>query len=68
MDTELSQRLALIEEKVEKILISAEKTRKYFKWTLIISVAFVVLPAIGLIFVIPAFLSSYLGPLQSLTQ
>jgi type IV secretory pathway component VirB8 len=68
MDTELSQRLALIEEKIEKIAISVEKTRKYFKWTLIISIGLVVIPAIGLVFVVPAFLSSYLGSLQSLTQ
>jgi type IV secretory pathway component VirB8 len=55
-----------LEEKVDKILISVEKTRKYFMWTLIISIAVVVLPAIALVFVIPQFLSSYLGPIQSL--
>ncbi len=68
MDTELSQRLALIEEKVEKIYVSVERTRNYFKWTLILSIAVVVIPGILLAFAIPAFLSNYLGPLQSLTQ
>ena len=68
MDTELSQRLSLLEEKTEKIFISVEKTRKYFKWTLIISVAVVVIPGILLAFAIPAFLSTYLGQIQNLTQ
>ena len=68
MDTELSQRLAVLEEKVEKILTSVEKTRKYFLWVLIISIAMVVLPAIGLAFAIPSFLSNYVAPIQTLTQ
>lgn len=44
--------------KLEKIFISVEKTRKYFLWTLIISVAFVVLPLVGLVFMIPQFLNT----------
>jgi type IV secretory pathway component VirB8 len=65
MEPELAQRFAALEEKVGKIYISVEKTRKYFLWTMIISVAFVVLPAIGLIFVIPQFLNSYLGSINA---
>jgi type IV secretory pathway component VirB8 len=68
MDNETSQRLALLEEKIEKIYISVEKTRKYFLWTLIISVALFVLPVIGLAFAIPAFMTNYVAPLQSLSQ
>ena len=68
MDQELSQRLTALEEKVEKIFISVEKTRKYFLWTLIVSVALFVLPVIGLAFAIPAFLTNYVAPLQSLSQ
>lgn len=57
-EQELGQKLASIEEKVDKIYASTEKTRKYFMWTLIISVALVVLPAIGLLFAIPTFIST----------
>ncbi len=57
-----------LEEKVDKIYISVEKTRKYFLWTLIISVALVVLPAIGLLFAIPTFLTNYVGTIQTLSQ
>jgi len=49
---------------VEEIYISVEKTRKYFLWTLIITVVMIVLPLIGLAIVIPIFmqtLSSSLG-------
>ena len=46
------------DEKLDAIYKSVEKTRKYFLWTLIISVALIVLPLIGMIFAIPAFLNS----------
>ena len=68
MDSELTQRLTTLEEKVDKIFISVEKTRKYFLWTLIISVVLFILPAIGLLFAIPAFMTNYIAPIQSLTQ
>lgn len=58
MDEDLKKRFEELEKKVEAIFVSVEKTRKYFFWTLVISVAVVVLPAIGLIFVIPQFLST----------
>ena len=68
MDQETSQRLSVLEEKIEKIFVSVEKTRKYFLWTLIISVVLVVLPAIGLLFAVPAFLTNYVNPIQQLSQ
>jgi type II secretory pathway component PulF len=46
-------------KKIDGIYKSVEKTRKYFLWTLIISIVVVVLPLIGLVFVIPQFLSLY---------
>ncbi|MDO8601663.1 MAG: hypothetical protein Q7R62_00820 [bacterium] len=54
-----------IQEKLDAIYKSVEKTRKYFKWTLIVSIVVIVLPLIGLLFAIPAFLKSF-GSLQTL--
>jgi uncharacterized protein YqhQ len=68
MDPNLESRLAALEEKVDKVFISSEKTRKYFLWTMWTSVALFVLPAIGLVFVIPMFLTNYVQPIQQLTQ
>lgn len=68
MDSELSTRLQQLEEKLDAIYISVEKTRKYFQWTLIITVVLFILPLIGLVFVVPLFLTNYVGQLQSLTQ
>jgi len=45
-----------LETKIDAIYESVEKTRKYFMWTLIITVALVVLPLIGLMFVLPSFI------------
>ena len=55
---EVLQKIADLEKKADAIYKSVEKTRKYFMWTLILSVAFFVIPLIGLIFVIPQFISS----------
>jgi len=59
MDEDMKQRMAVLEGKIDAIYATTEKTRKYFQWTLIITVALVVLPAIGLIFAIPSFISTY---------
>lgn len=48
-----------LEKKLNAIFASVEKTRKYFKWTLIVSIIVIVLPLIGLLFVLPTFLSTY---------
>ena len=58
MDEVILQKLTEQEKKIEAIYVSVEKTRKYFLWTLIISVGVVVLPLVGLMFAIPFFLST----------
>jgi len=58
-DLELRQRLDALEKKVETTFQSAEKSRKYLLWTAIITVAVIVLPLIGLVFVIPSFVNTY---------
>jgi len=59
----LIKRLDSQDEILGKIYKSTEKTRKYFLWTLIISVSLFILPLIGMIFVIPMFLSTYTSTL-----
>ena len=59
MEQDLQARLESIEKKVDEVYVSAEKTRKYFLWTAIITVAAIVLPLIGLAFTLPSVISSY---------
>ncbi|MCX6738757.1 MAG: hypothetical protein NT098_01735 [Candidatus Parcubacteria bacterium] len=59
MENEILERLSKDEEKLDKILVSVEKTRKYIFWTMVITVVFLVLPLVGLIFAIPSFISTY---------
>ncbi len=66
MDTELDQRLKEQDQKLDAIWQSVEKSRKYFLAVLWITVIVVVLPLIGLVFAIPAFLSSYSVGLEGL--
>ncbi len=61
MEEDVIKKLAQMEQKIDAIYKSAEKTRKYFLWTIIGSVILFILPLIGLIFVIPQFLSA-IGP------
>ncbi|MDZ7611329.1 MAG: hypothetical protein U5L10_01060 [Candidatus Moranbacteria bacterium] len=59
MDPETKKSLDDQDEMLQKIYASVEKTRKYFLWTLIISIATVVLPLIGLAILIPYVFSAY---------
>ncbi len=51
---------------IEKIYISVEKTRKYFLWTMIVTLVTFILPLIILGFVLPSFLGTYTSQLQGL--
>ena len=55
---EILRKLAEQEKKLDAIYKSAERTLKYFLWTLIITIALIVLPAIGLFFAVPALLKT----------
>lgn len=61
---EVLKKLAELEAKIDSVYKSAEKTRKYFMWTLIISVVVMVLPLIGLLFAIPALMGALGGNLD----
>jgi len=63
MEEALAQKIAEIEKKLDAVFRSVEKMRKFFFWTLVITLVMVALPLIGLVFAIPA----YLGALSGLT-
>ena len=58
-EQQILQKLIELEEKIDKVYKSTERTRKYILWMFIISILVVVLPLIGLLFIIPQFLSLY---------
>lgn len=60
-EQQILQKFKELEEKLDKVYKSTELTRKYILTMLIISVLVIVLPLIGLIFLIPQFLSVYSG-------
>jgi hypothetical protein len=55
---QILQKIEAQEEKINQIYVSVEKTRKYFLWTMIITIIAFVLPLIGLMFAIPAMLNT----------
>ena len=68
MQEDAQKKLSELEAKIDAIYISVEKTRKYFLWTMFITVALLVLPMIGLLFAIPAFLTNYVGALSEISM
>lgn len=64
MDPALNSRLDVLEQKIDAAYRSAEKTRKYILWTVIITVAFIVIPLVLLPFAASSLLSSYSGALS----
>ncbi|KND50042.1 MAG: hypothetical protein AB203_03575 [Parcubacteria bacterium C7867-008] len=67
MDPVLEARLTTLEQKIDAVYVSTEKTRKYFMWTMIISIVLFVLPLIGAALLVPTFLSSYTSSIDALT-
>lgn len=65
MEQNLEKRIDELEQKVDKIYASVEKTRKYFLWTLIATLVVFVLPLLAAVFIIPSFISSYTSALGS---
>ncbi len=59
MDAELSARLDTLEKKLDDTYKSAEKTRRYILFIVILTLVAFVLPLLGLIFAVPAMLASY---------
>jgi hypothetical protein len=59
MDPVLQAKLEALEKKIDAVYVSAEKTRKYFFWTGVITLAVIVLPLLALPFVLGQFLSYY---------
>ncbi len=66
MEEEVIKKLNEQEIKIDAIYKSVEKTRKYFLAIIWISVICFVIPLIGLLFVLPAFISSYIGSFTGL--
>jgi len=66
MEQEINKKLIELEQKVNKIYDSVEKTRKYFLWTMIITVVIIFVPLIIMTFVLPSFISNYTSNLSGL--
>ena len=61
------EKFAEQDKKLDAIFKSAEKMRKYFLWTMWVTIIMIVVPLIGLAFVIPSFLSTLPTNLGSLS-
>ena len=57
MEEEIYKKIEAQDKKLEKIYNSIEKMRKYFLWTLIVTLVMIILPIIGLFLIIPKFFS-----------
>lgn len=60
--------LQTLSAKLDAIYVSTEKTRIYFKWTLIATLVAFVLPLLLALFIVPSFIASYTQTLSSLVQ
>ena len=64
MEEEIINKIQEQDKKLEDIFRSVEKTRKYFLWTVIITVVTFVLPLIMFMIFIPKILGVYTGGLN----
>lgn len=61
MNEDILSKIKEQEEKLDKIYYSVEKTRKYFLATLIATVVVILLPLVGMLFIVPRIISIYTG-------
>jgi len=61
MDTELKNRLDILEQKIDKANKNLKTIKNVFLWTFIVTMAAIVIPLIAMVFVIPNFISSIGG-------
>lgn len=66
IDPELAAKLDELGLKVDRAYQTSEKVRTYLFWTGVVTIALIVLPAIGLVFALPQFISSYTTTLNGL--
>ncbi|NQS89681.1 hypothetical protein HQ584_07840 [Patescibacteria group bacterium] len=64
MEGEILKKIEMQDKKLEEICRFVEKTRKYFLWTLIVTLVLFILPLVGLLLVVPKFLSIYASGLD----
>lgn len=55
---EILKKIEEQQQKIDAIYVSVEKTRKYFLWTIIITVVTIVLPIVVMIIMIPWLMST----------
>ncbi len=58
MDKELLERFRVQEKKLDEINRSLERMRRYFFWKFVATVVIIILPIIGVSFLIPKLLSN----------
>ncbi|TSC71434.1 MAG: Uncharacterized protein G01um101470_608 [Parcubacteria group bacterium Gr01-1014_70] len=66
MENEVLLKIKEQDAKLDAIWKSVEKTRKYFLVIMWVTVVLFVLPLVGLVFIIPRFLDTYLGSFNGL--
>ncbi|PWB38674.1 MAG: hypothetical protein C3F02_03105 [Parcubacteria group bacterium] len=57
MEQDIADKLAVLEVKIDQVYKSSEKMRQYFLWTLIITIIVIILPIIGLVIILPQYMS-----------
>jgi Flp pilus assembly protein TadB len=63
MEKDMQTQLKELDDKLSAVYASIEKLKKYFQVTMWITIIMVVLPVLGLLLVIPSFISLYAGAL-----
>ena len=66
MEPELNKKIEELDVKINAVYVSVEKTRKYFLIIVWITILGVVLPLVGLMFVLPSFMANYVDTLSGL--
>lgn len=59
MDADLENKLQLLDQKLTEIQVSAEKTRKYLWWGIVLQLGMVLVPLLLIMIAVPFLLSTF---------
>ncbi len=57
MENQILEKLLEQDEKINEVYKSVEQTRKYLKWTFIVTIVFFVLPLFAIVMILPSLMS-----------
>jgi len=66
MESDLQKKISELEQKIDQMQQTLDQFKQYFKWTMILSIVFFVLPLIAVVIILPMLMNTLAGNYSAL--